>query len=132
MNIKDFAARYGVEARQNGCGDLIIPGWQYVTSRRCPEYACHIFDNGNGRFGIYLSFDTATEWAAAKKRLQAAGFVLRQDAHAEGTLLFDPADLQQVRLALKTCLIRQTVEKDPGFTSVFEGPKPQSRVEIPA
>ena len=48
MNIKDFAARYGVEARKDGCGDLVIPGWQYVTSRRCPEYACHIFDNGDG------------------------------------------------------------------------------------
>lgn len=71
------------------------------------EYYSHVFDYSNGQsFGLCLLLETTRKWESYKRRAVAAGFILRQDAETEGTLLFDPANKAQVRLAFKLAGIK--------------------------
>jgi hypothetical protein len=45
------------------------------------------------------------QWRDAKRRLEAVGCVIQQEAETEGTATFDPANSTQAELALK--LIRK-------------------------
>jgi hypothetical protein len=58
-------------------------------------------------FGVYLSCASARAWSSAKRTLTAAGFTIRQNGDMDGTALFDHADAQQARLALKIARIRK-------------------------
>jgi len=70
------------------------------------EYACHIYDHGDGKlFGLLLLLRTKQQWTYAKKQLVAAGFIIKQNAETEGTALFNPEDAAQVRLAFKLARI---------------------------
>lgn len=104
--VKSFAEIYRVRAKQDDCGELIIPG-----SLRCApgrlEYASHIYDHGDSKsFGVLLTFQSKRAWNNAKRRLLAAGFTLGQDGDTEGTALFDPHSDLQAKLALKLARVR--------------------------
>jgi hypothetical protein len=107
MKIKQFAESYPVKTRRDNCGEEIIPGkqWQKDMSER-KDYRCHVYDNGDGRFGVCLLLGTVGKWNNAKKRLLVAGFALGQSGDTEGTLLFSPADTRQARAAIKEAGIR--------------------------
>src|SRR2546426_11438739 len=78
------------------------------------EYACHVYDHGDGqRFGLLLLLKTKQQWTHAKKQLVTAGFTVKQNAETEGTALFNPEDAGQVRLAFKLARIRVRRELSP-------------------
>jgi hypothetical protein len=104
--IKSFAEIYRVRAKQDDCGELIIPGSLLGASGRS-DYSSHIYDHGDGnRFGVLLTFQSKRGWHFAKRRLLAAGFTLEQDGDTEGTALFDPHNDLQARLAFKLARVR--------------------------
>ena len=101
--LQSFAERHNLRIKLDSCRDHIIPGKK--TASDMPgrvEYWNHIYDHGDGvTLGVCLMLATKMRWTYAKKKLTAAGFVLRQDGDTEGTLLFDPADAKQARLAIR-------------------------------
>ena len=104
--IKSFAEIYRVRAKQDDCGELIIPGSPLGASGRL-ESSSHIYDHGDGKsLGVLVTCQTKRGWNNAKRRLLAAGFTLRQDGDTEGTALFDPHNDLQARLALKLARVR--------------------------
>lgn len=113
-SIKEFAARYSVNAKRDGCADDSIPGRQYAKDMPArEEYRCHIYDHGDGkRFGVCLMFmptspsGKSAKWTNTRKKLIAAGFEARQFGDSEGPLLFDPQNEKQARLALEVCRVR--------------------------
>jgi hypothetical protein len=49
---------------------------------------------------------TRKRWGNIRRKLEAAGFVVRQDADTEGVATFDPANKQQARLALRSVRVK--------------------------
>jgi hypothetical protein len=102
-----FAETYRVRARRDGCREAIIPGKLRAKDMRArTEYASHLYEHCDGRFGLLLMFGSKRRWGNAKRKLIVAGFEIRQDGHLEGTALFDPANASQARLALELARIR--------------------------
>ena len=122
QTLEEFADMYRVHVRRDGCGDAIIPGKRFARSLDTDtkrlgkdirtEYASHIYDNGDGQFVMCLMFDSPKKWGNAKRKAEAAGFVIKMDCvstgvrpfydpYGEGLALFDPSDKTQARLALK-------------------------------
>jgi hypothetical protein len=112
--LEHFTETRRVRARRDGCGESIIPG--KLRARDVPlrlEYSSHIYEHGDGRFGVLLMFESKRRWGSARRKLAAVGFEVRQDGDAEGTALFDPSNAMQVRLALKLARIRSRPELSP-------------------
>jgi hypothetical protein len=108
MTIQEFADRYRVRVRRDSCGDDIIPGKQFAKDMpKREEYRSHIYDNGDGRFGVCLVYSTSVRNTTVKPRLTACGFTIGQVGHSECTALFDPANEQQARLAMAECGTRK-------------------------
>ncbi len=107
MDIKEFAEKYRVRTKRDGCGEEIVTGTRVPKDMpKRVEYACHVYDHGDGkRFGILLLLKTKLQWTHAKKQLVAAGFTIKQNGDTEGTALFNPEDAAQVRLAFKLARI---------------------------
>lgn len=100
--IQAFAEKHRLRTRLDGCGEKIVPGKK--RSRDLPdrvEYDFHIYEHGPGRFGVCLLLPTRRRWTAAKRKLTAAGFIIRQNAETEGTALFDPENAQQAKVAVR-------------------------------
>jgi hypothetical protein len=81
--------------KRDACGASIIRG----------KFG-HLYEHDAGRFGIVLEAPANSEVLDAtlrsrKRRAIAAGFVLRQEGDSEATLLFDPTDMKQARLAIQ-------------------------------
>ncbi len=117
MTIKTFAESHRVRTRHDSCGDTIIPGKRYAPATETPdrvENRSHVFEYEDGEhFGVCLMFATARKWGSAKRKLDAAGFSLRQDGDTEGIALFDPRDEAQARLALKLAGVKTRRELSP-------------------
>jgi len=90
LAIKEFATRYKVKIRRDGCDDMIAPGKQYCTDMPDRvEYHSHVYDHENGEhFGLCLMYAPSDEsgksgksgrWSNSKKKLLEAGFQIRQD-----------------------------------------------------
>ena len=91
MNLEQFADNYRLKISRDSCGANIIQG----------KYS-HIFDGyADGRLGVLFVAPTKRHWNNARKKMEAAGLVTKQNGDTEGALSFDPADKAQVRLALK-------------------------------
>ncbi len=101
--LQSFAERHRLKIKLESCRDPIIPGKKTATGMPDRvEYRNHIYDHGDGgTLGLCLMFSTKARWTYAKKKLLAVGFVIRLDGDTEGTALFDPADFQQARLAIR-------------------------------
>jgi hypothetical protein len=105
VNLEALASSHNVVTRRDSCGEsLIILG---RPPRPRPEDCCHIYDHGNGRFGLVLLFDRELLWNNAKKRLTRLGFEVSQDGETEGVLLFDPKNAEHVRLAFKAARVQK-------------------------
>ena len=94
MNIKKFAENNMLNARQDECGEMVIPG------RRG-----QIFDYGNRLAGVIVS-STPKKWGNSRRAFEASGFTIRQDGDFEGSATFDPLNSAQVRLAVKCAGIK--------------------------
>ncbi len=101
MTIQEFAEVHSVRVRRDGCSEIIIPGrfFNAELRRERVEYGSHIYENGDGRFGVCLLFATKMRWTLAKRKLIAEGFVLKQDGdtivqlfclHASGVIALSP------------------------------------------
>ena len=107
MDLKEFADKHRVNLTRDGCADGIIPGKQCRDMPKRNEYRSHVYDGfDDGRLGVRLMFATPRKWANARKKIKAAGFVIKQDGFSEGCATFDPADVRQARLALKLAGIK--------------------------
>jgi hypothetical protein len=102
LNIDQFAVTRHARVRKDECGEPIINGklWKHQP-KPGRMYGHHIYEHGDGRFGVMLVFDSARKWNNAKKTLTASGFRIKQNAETEGTALFDPENKAQARLAMK-------------------------------
>lgn len=104
MDIKSFAETYRVRVKQDSCGDSIIPGRERLNR---VEDRSHIFDYENGEhFGVSAMFGSAKKWGNARRKMEAAGFLVRQNGDTEGIALFNPRDKTQARLALKVAGVK--------------------------
>ncbi len=112
--IRRFAEKHRLRVRRDSCGHLIIPGKKTATDMPDRmEYRNHIYDGfGGGKLDVCLMFLTPARWTWARKRMDAAGFRIRQNGDTEGCTTFDPENEQQVRLAMKLAGIR-TVNLTP-------------------
>jgi hypothetical protein len=99
MTGQDFATQYRLTTKKDSCGEVIIAGRPRNAAHA--EDRSHIFEYGSGKFGVCLLMGTAGKWNNRKKAALGAGFALGQDGDTEGTLLFDPQDAKQARLAIK-------------------------------
>lgn len=114
QTIREFAERYRVTTKRDTCAEEIIPGRQYAKDMPTrQEYRCHVYDHGDGKqFGVCLLYlpdgpsGKSRKWTSVRKRLIASGFEPKQTGDAEGTLLFDPKNEAQARLALNVCRVR--------------------------
>lgn len=109
MTVQQFAEQYRVKARKDSCGEVIVPGKPRKTKR--VEDKSHIYEHGNGQFGLCVMnplpySEAKAKYTNAKSRLLAAGFIQGQDGDSEGTFLFDPANAVQAKLAIKEAGIK--------------------------
>jgi hypothetical protein len=108
MTIQQFAEKYRVQTYRDECGETIVRGTQWVA----PRNGHQIYEHDDSRFALLLAFEVeigsgkSAKWVNARKKLQSAGFTLKQDGDAEGVALFDPENKAQARLALKLAGIR--------------------------
>ena len=94
--IEQFAEMHRLKTRKDECGDYIVSG--RVGSRNLDS---HIYENGDGKLGVCLMFDSPRKWTNAKAKLLAAGFIIRQDGDSEGTALFNPSGSHQAKVAIR-------------------------------
>ena len=90
MDIQAFANRYRLRAKRHEDGELIITG-----------KLGHVYGHDDATLGLMFMPNRPRLWPNARRKLDAAGFVIWQDGDEEGSALFDPTNKAQVRLALK-------------------------------
>jgi hypothetical protein len=96
MTIEQFAAQHKVKIKRDDCNDPIIPG-----------KVGHIGDGySGGLLSVYVDAETPRAWTYAKRKLVAVGMRIKQNGDADGVVMFDPANLTQVRIALKVAGIK--------------------------
>lgn len=103
--LKDFAQKHNVSRTafsRDECGDLILQGKD-----------AHIYAFSEIRLGICLECGSTKGWNAGRQKLETAGFRITQDAEREGCALFDPANSEQARLALKLTGVRKRRKLTP-------------------
>ena len=112
MNLDEFAARRHLRVKRHEDGGLIIAG-----------RLGHIYEHGHGRFGLLFMPGKPRLWAIAKRKLEAAGFLIWQDGDEEGSALFDPNNPDQVWLASKVARVRRKRRATPAqLANLRKGP----------
>ena len=96
MNIQAFANRYRLRLKRHEAGEPIISG-----------KLGHIYEHGESTLGLMFMPDRPRLWPNARRKLDAAGFVIWQDGDEEGSALFDPTNTAQARLALRVVGIKR-------------------------
>lgn len=92
--IDQFATRYRLKAKQDSCGEKIVPGRKGDS---------HIFQYDDELLGVVIMpgpNETRT-WNSAHKAFLKAGMTVTLDGDREGIATFDPKNKEQVRLAKK-------------------------------
>ena len=90
MSLGLFAERYSLKLRRDECGDVFVGG-----------KSGQVYEYNPARLAVLFLGKTKRNWNAAKKRLAAAGFELKQDCDTEGTATFDPTDAEQCQIAVQ-------------------------------
>jgi hypothetical protein len=133
VNIDQFAVAHHARTRKDECGEPIINGKLW---KRQPKpgrmYGHHIYEHGDGRFGVMLMFDSARKWNNAKKTLTASGFTIKQNAETEGTALFDPENKAQAKLAMKITGARIRRQLSPEKREALVARLQAARVKVAA
>ena len=96
MDIQAFANLYRLRVKRHEDGELIITG-----------KLGHIYGHDDATLGLMFMPDRPRLWPNARRKLEAAGFVIWQDGDHEGSALFDPTNKAQARLALRVVGIRR-------------------------
>jgi hypothetical protein len=119
MTLKEFSLAHRLRIKIDGCGDSVIPGRATAGGSRIEDRG-HVYDLGDGRFGVCLLFATARKFGHAAKLVAAAGFTPRQIGQSEGVFLFDPTDSAQASAALKACGIKKRRIPSPAQLATLE------------
>ena len=96
MSIKEFAAVHRLRTVTDEDKTTIIPG-----------RTGQIYDHGDGmQFGVLFQpdtdkFRTREAWNNRRRQCESVGMILHQSGDYEGSLLFDPANPLQAKLAIK-------------------------------
>jgi len=108
MSLRAFAENNRLKVRRDEDNTRIIPGKHG-----------HIWDHGDDLFGVTLLDLTPRKWTHRKKLCLEAGMELQQDGDFEGTLLFDPTDVDQVRVALRVAGVKKRRTMSPAQLEVL-------------
>ena len=101
MDLQEFATRYRLRIKKDGCDDPVCPGKQLRgTGPTRVENGHHVFEE-SGRFYAYLNFPTKARWNGARRQLEAAGLTLKVSTEFDGIAQFDPEKESVVHLVLK-------------------------------
>ena len=94
MAITDFAAQHHLKLTKDECGDLVVMGRIGRSN---------IYQDDDDTLGVMFITDAPRTalWNKFKSACLAAGMTLRQSGDAEGSFTFDPANREQVKLAIK-------------------------------
>lgn len=91
VKLEEFAARWRLRMKLDEDGEPIVAG-----------RVGHLYEHGaEGLLGVMLLPGKPFVWVHARKKLEAAGCLIWQDADQEGSALFDPSVKAQARLAIK-------------------------------
>jgi len=122
LDIKEFAEKHSLKAKQDSCGETFIPGKSFChdtvaaakkriakgVKREPKDYSSHIYDGfADGRLGLCLMFPHKRRWNSAHREMMAAGFIQRQAGDSGGCYKFDPENAAQVALALSLAGIKR-------------------------
>lgn len=102
MTIDDFATKHRLQTRRDDLGELIV---------RCRHG--QIYEYNNERLGVMFLLKSAIKWNNRRKECEAAGMKVIQDGDTEGTLLFDPENKAQARVAMRSVGAYRKVELSP-------------------
>ena len=102
MDLMSLAAANRLRVRRDEGGSRIISGKNG-----------HLWDHGAGLFAVTLLDLTRRKWTHRKKLCLKAGMELHQDGDFEGTLLFDPEDSEQVKVALSVAGVKKRRQLSP-------------------
>ena len=102
MDLRSFAEDNRLRVRRGEDNSQLIPG-----------KVGHVWDYGDGLFGVTLLDLTPKKWGFRRNACLAVGMRLQQDGHDEGTLLFDPVDEEQVKMALKVAKLKRKRQVSP-------------------
>lgn len=113
MKVEDFASKHRLRVRRAEDGEQIIPG----------KFG-HIYQHDAETLGLMFMPTGPRRWPRARRKLEAAGFTIWQDADHEGSALFDPTSKTQARLALKVVGAKRkrtlTAEQCAAKTAILE------------
>jgi hypothetical protein len=127
-DIKQFAEKRSLKAKQDSCGDTFIPAKSFCYDtvatvkkriakgiKRDPkEYSSHIYDGfTDGRLGLCLMFPHKKRWNSSHRQMLAAGFTQQQAGDSGGCYKFDPGNTAHVKLALSLAGIKRKKQISP-------------------
>jgi hypothetical protein len=107
MTTRDFSDQHRLKLRRDPDDETeIIPG---------REGQSQIFQYSDCQLGVMVMplSGTAHRWKMARAAFKTAGMVIRQDGDCEGTATFDPANQEQVKLAMKYAKVRPKRQLSP-------------------
>ena len=129
MDIQQFAEQYRVRVRRDNCGEEIIPGRPRNATRH--EDRRHIFQHSDdGKFGVCLLLTSARAFGNAARRLLALGFTPGETGDTEGILLFDPANSEQAKAAIREAGIRIRTPASPERLAQLANARAMSSIPV--
>ena len=117
MEICAFAEKHRLRLTRHEDGEPIIPGKRG-----------HLYEHEDSLLGLMFMPNKSRLWANARRRLEAAGFVIWQDCDEEGSALFDPTNAAQVRLALKVVGAKARRTPSPAQLAALEKARDSRRM----
>jgi len=111
MNIQEFAEKYRLRLKKDGCGDWIVLGRSLEKATKRIEDRCHVYDGfEDGKLGVYLYFGSPKKYGNARRALLAVGCEGKQgsgnvrpasDYPTDGCLKFDPENADQAQAVIR-------------------------------
>jgi hypothetical protein len=102
MTIKEFAAKFKLRTKRDEDGEDI------VLAKLGQIYAY-----SDTQFGVMFLTKSARLWNSRRQECEAAGMPCTQDGDTEGTLLFDPENKDQAKVAIRAVGARRKKELSP-------------------
>jgi hypothetical protein len=99
QTVRAFAVKYRLKLRTDLDETKIIPGRDG-----------HLYEHDLGRLGLMympVKAKTAEMWGNRRRACVAAVMELHQDGDREGSVLFDPANPEQAKLAISTAGVKR-------------------------
>src|SRR5215472_11291335 len=102
--VQRFAQTNGLRTKIDADGTLIIPG-----------KLGHIYQYDHHRLGVVVvpRIPRIKYWGLTRRKLLALWFTVVQDGDGEGAAVFDPANAEQVRAAIRVAGITRKRQLSP-------------------